>query len=271
MDLQTANRNLREALIKQMVGHVTGSLFAVMRFGPGMPTPPPLSNGIDPRDWHVVEVSNFLGEGDLTMFSPRSGPDDACRASYFIDQSVEIMGINMMGDVNMPHTWAASGLSVSHEQRAANWNTARAHAQALRNGAPQISGWEGAAKLSEAIQQKQAATQHVPSNTAQSLADEILAREAVGTEKYGTTVDGNPLPAYAWHQHGVEEALDLAMYLRRSQADARVAADAVETLFAYLCDPHGKCSFSTDSEDSVDVQYVQNALNTLRDLFPGGE
>ena len=146
-----------------------------------------------------------------------------------------------------------------------------AHAQALRNGAPQISGWEGAAKLSEAIQQKQAATQHVPSNTAQSLADEILAREAVGTEKYGTTVDGNPLPAYAWHQHGVEEALDLAMYLRRSQADARVAADAVETLFAYLCDPHGKCSFSTDSEDSVDVQYVQNALNTLRDLFPGGE
>lgn len=267
MDMHDVNRNLRDALVKQMEGN-RGSVFAVVRFNPEFIPPPPVAmNGIDPREWHVAEVDNDR----VPMLSPRSGPDDICPAMYFIDQSIEIMGINMMGDVNMPHTWAASGYSLSKDQRAANWNTARAHAQALRNGAPQISGWEGAAKLSEAIQQKHSAPVPGPSYTAQSLADEILARESVGLEKYGTTVDGNPLPAYAWHQHGVEEALDLAMYLRRGQRDARDAAMLVETLFAILMDGDDLNDCYVQCSTPGEVTELNAALRSLRALFPAGE
>jgi hypothetical protein len=44
---------------------------------------------------------------------------------------------------------------------------------------------------------------------------DLARRSAVGVAKYGTTVAGNPLPARAWVQHAYEEALDLAVYLRR--------------------------------------------------------
>lgn len=265
MDMQNVNRNLRDAMFKQMDGLV-GSLFAVVRFV-GENSLEILANGIMPRDWHVVEVGK---QGNNVVMFPRAAPDDAFNGGYDLGPWLEIMGINMMGDVNMPHTWAASGHSLTSDQRAANWNTARAHAQALRNGAPQISGWEGAAKLSEAIQRKHSEPVPAPSYTAQSLADEILARESVGLEKYGTTVDGNPLPAYAWHQHGVEEALDLAMYLRRGQRDARDAAMLVETLFAILMDGDDLNDCYVQCSTPGEVTELNAALRNLRALFPAG-
>ena len=44
----------------------------------------------------------------------------------------------------------------------------------------------------------------------------IAKRQQFGTSKYGTTVSANPLTHRQWLQHGLEEALDLAVYLQRS-------------------------------------------------------
>jgi hypothetical protein len=48
------------------------------------------------------------------------------------------------------------------------------------------------------------------------VAEDIEARQRRGIVKYGTTVIGNPLSLRMWLQHAYEEALDLAVYLRRS-------------------------------------------------------
>lgn len=44
----------------------------------------------------------------------------------------------------------------------------------------------------------------------------IAARQQMGASKYGTTVSENPLVLREWLQHGMEEALDLAIYLKRA-------------------------------------------------------
>jgi len=45
---------------------------------------------------------------------------------------------------------------------------------------------------------------------------DIIARQKKGIEKYGTTVAQNPLSHKEWLQHAYEEALDMAIYLRRA-------------------------------------------------------
>lgn len=52
---------------------------------------------------------------------------------------------------------------------------------------------------------------------AQVCAD-IAARQARGIAKYGTTVADNPLTLNEWLQHAYEEALDMAVYLKRAMA-----------------------------------------------------
>jgi hypothetical protein len=44
---------------------------------------------------------------------------------------------------------------------------------------------------------------------------DIARRQAMGWTKYGTTVAGNPAHAWSWAKHAYEEALDMAIYLRR--------------------------------------------------------
>lgn len=51
------------------------------------------------------------------------------------------------------------------------------------------------------------------------VAEDIAARQQVGIKKYGTTVDGNPLPLVQWLRHAYEESLDLPVYLRRAIAE----------------------------------------------------
>lgn len=48
------------------------------------------------------------------------------------------------------------------------------------------------------------------------VCEDIAKRQELGIAKYGTTVEGNPLPHRAWLQHAYEEALDMAVYLRRA-------------------------------------------------------
>ena len=45
---------------------------------------------------------------------------------------------------------------------------------------------------------------------------DIEQRQLHGILKYGTTVSNNPLDLRSWLQHAYEEALDLAIYLKRS-------------------------------------------------------
>ena len=47
------------------------------------------------------------------------------------------------------------------------------------------------------------------------VVSDITARQQHGIKKYGVTVDNNKLSRQQWLQHAYEEALDLAVYLRK--------------------------------------------------------
>lgn len=55
--------------------------------------------------------------------------------------------------------------------------------------------------------------------TEHRVCEDIARRQALGVAKYGTTVEQNPLTTRQWLQHAYEEALDLAIYLKRSMEE----------------------------------------------------
>ena len=55
---------------------------------------------------------------------------------------------------------------------------------------------------------------------------DIAKRQSLGIFKYGTTVERNPLPLRAWLNHAYEEALDMAIYLKRSMEELDAVAQA---------------------------------------------
>jgi len=52
--------------------------------------------------------------------------------------------------------------------------------------------------------------------TERRVCEDIASRQELGIRKYGTTVSDNPLELLEWLQHAYEEALDMAIYLRRT-------------------------------------------------------
>lgn len=56
----------------------------------------------------------------------------------------------------------------------------------------------------------------MPHGTEARVCALIAKRQALGLQKYGTTVEENALSHREWLQHALEEALDLAIYLQRS-------------------------------------------------------
>lgn len=54
------------------------------------------------------------------------------------------------------------------------------------------------------------------SGTEARVCADIARRQQLGIRKYGTTVEGNPLSLKQWLTHGLEETLDLAVYLKRA-------------------------------------------------------
>ena len=54
-----------------------------------------------------------------------------------------------------------------------------------------------------------------PAGTEAKVCADIAARQAKGIAKYGTTVADNPLSRRQWLQHAYEDALELAVDLRR--------------------------------------------------------
>jgi len=61
------------------------------------------------------------------------------------------------------------------------------------------------------------------SNLLTQVVAELEAREVKGIETYGTTLDRTDLTRSQWLQHAYEEALDLALYLKKLkiEEDAR--------------------------------------------------
>jgi len=64
------------------------------------------------------------------------------------------------------------------------------------------------------------------SGTEKEVCNDIAKRQIFGIAKYGRTVAGNPLTDRQWLQHGYEEALDLAIYLKRlmQEMDSKYSA-----------------------------------------------
>lgn len=54
-----------------------------------------------------------------------------------------------------------------------------------------------------------------PTGTEADVCADIAARQRRGVSKYGTTVRENNLTRKEWIRHAYEEALDLAVYLKR--------------------------------------------------------
>ena len=48
---------------------------------------------------------------------------------------------------------------------------------------------------------------------------DIAARQLLGMNKYGVSVQDNPLPLRQWLEHAYQECLDQAIYLRRAMQD----------------------------------------------------
>jgi hypothetical protein len=53
------------------------------------------------------------------------------------------------------------------------------------------------------------------SNILEQTIKDLQAREVKGLKEYGTTMDRTDLSQDEWLQHAYEEALDLALYLKK--------------------------------------------------------
>ena len=58
-----------------------------------------------------------------------------------------------------------------------------------------------------------------PTGTELRVCQDIAERQQKGIAKYGLTVEANPLTHRQWLQHAYEEALDMAVYLRRAMEE----------------------------------------------------
>ena len=55
----------------------------------------------------------------------------------------------------------------------------------------------------------------IASGTEKMVCEDIAKRQELGIAKYGVTVEDNDLSHKQWLQHAYEEALDMAVYLKR--------------------------------------------------------
>jgi hypothetical protein len=55
----------------------------------------------------------------------------------------------------------------------------------------------------------------------QQIIADLEKREAMGIQKYGTSVDDASLTQEQWMQHAYEEALDFAVYLKKMMSNAQ--------------------------------------------------
>lgn len=76
---------------------------------------------------------------------------------------------------------------------------------------------------------------------AQEVAQDVLKRSERGLEKYGTTLARTDLSLAEWLQHGYEEMLDGAAYLKRAQKELQTAEGIWALIDALPTDERLKC------------------------------
>lgn len=81
-----------------------------------------------------------------------------------------------------------------------------------------------------------AGTRNLPTGTERAVVEDITARQKAGIKKYGTTVEDNKLTRREWVQHAYEEALDLAIYLKKlgQEIDKLAAGQSPDQIFKNL-------------------------------------
>lgn len=84
-------------------------------------------------------------------------------------------------------------------QALAEWDAARGLPNAVAPSVPKTNG----------------SMQNNPTGIEAQVCADIARRQQLGLQKYGTTVADNPLNLRQWCQHAYEEALDMAVYMRR--------------------------------------------------------
>ena len=72
-----------------------------------------------------------------------------------------------------------------------------------------------------------------PSTILQIVIAELRLREERGLNKYGTTLDRTDLTEKQWLQHAYEEALDLALYLKKLIEQKNIPLSII--LFGTMC------------------------------------
>jgi len=105
-------------------------------------------------------------------------------------------------ECSRPMNWRAIGKEVIKEMKDPSFEAIR------RAGGDE---WDG---LDD--EQELAAMRGQPQGTEARGCDDICERQALGIAKYGKTVSENPLELREWLQHAYEEALDMAIYLKRA-------------------------------------------------------
>lgn len=62
----------------------------------------------------------------------------------------------------------------------------------------------------------------IKDTTVQSVINDLNSRSELGIKKYGTTLSDNNLTHKEWLQHAYEEALDMALYLKRAMEELKI-------------------------------------------------
>lgn len=89
---------------------------------------------------------------------------------------------------------------------------------------------------------------------------DIAARQQLGRKKYGTTVAENPLLLDQWLEHGYQELLDGAIYLKRARKDAARARMAIEGMIRW-------CDDRRQAPDITTLGMVQEQLRGVLASF----
>ena len=117
----------------------------------------------------------------------------------------------------------------------------------------------------------------MPSSVVQANIDELVEREKAGLIKYGVTLENAQLTHEALLQHGLEEALDLANYLRAAMMTTQVDRKNHEELLGLLAEFREELSksYRKISTDEV-IERLDKLLDThnancvLRELKNNG-
>lgn len=104
----------------------------------------------------------------------------------------------------------------------------------------------------------------LPGRTLMLVINDLLCREQRGIGKYGTTVDRTDLRRTDWMKHAYEEALDLAVYLRRL-----MGMEGIDVLDNDTLDAMGVVDCVVLSRSGVSERLGKPVITVKRDIIYG--